>query len=156
MKVGRENFLLSMAYLPGAQRISVILVKGKDLPLTSTDKEVLARITLIYRDEEQKSLFGNLVPMTTDPSFNEEFIFHLSEFRSVSIDGIVISVELQSKQTKRFAKPRELGKVTVGNSASVSQIGKEHWATMLTSTFVYVYVACSNGRRFGLDSIIPY
>ena len=103
------------------------------MPLTSTDKEIQGKITLFYREEEQKSLSSTLVPMETNPVFNEEFVFHISEFRNVSIDGITIIVELQGRQTKRFMKPRELGKFTVGGTCSVEQNGREHWASMLTS-----------------------
>lgn len=127
------DVLISLSYLPGAQRISLILDKAKDLVLTANDKDIQGKITFCYREEEQKVFYSNFIPMVTNPKFNEEFVFCLMEYKNINIDGITISVELQSRQVKRSMKPRVIGKFTIGKSGMAERSGQEHWAAMLTS-----------------------
>jgi len=126
------ELFLSLAYLQGAQRISIILVKAKQLVLRSTDKDLQAIITLLHRGVVKKTVTSNFVSVATDPEFNEEFIFQLAEFDDVSIDRVTINVEITCRQTKRFIKNRVLGQVILGNSSSKRK-GREHWTNMLTA-----------------------
>ena len=78
--------LIAIIYLPGAQRISINLVKARDLLLSTADKEIVAKISLLYQDVVKKSFFSEPVMINTNPEFNQSFVFQLLEHSNVSID----------------------------------------------------------------------
>ena len=124
--------LIAIIYLPGAQRISINLVKARDLLLSTADKEIVAKISLLYQDVVKKSFFSEPVMINTNPEFNQSFVFQLLEHLNVSIDKATIEIEFSCKQGKLFLKPRILGKIALGNTVT-SQTGREQWTLMMTS-----------------------
>ena len=124
--------LITINYLPGAQRISINLMKARDLFLSTADKEIVAKISLLYQDVIKKSFFSEPVVINTNPEFNQSFVFQLLDYPNVSIDKATIETEFSCKQNKLFLKPRILGKITLGNTAT-SHTGREQWTLMMTS-----------------------
>ena len=107
-------------------------MKARDLFLSTADKEIVAKISLLYQDVVKKSFFSEPVMINTNPEFNQSFVFQLLEHSNVSIDKATIEIEFSCKQSKLFLKPRILGKITLGNTAT-SQTGREQWTLMMTS-----------------------
>ena len=122
-----------MGYLSAARRIVVVLGEVKNLKINSNDKNILGKVSLIYRDCEKKAFISASMKAASNINFHEEFVFHLSEFPTLGIDGLAICIELQVTQNKYLSKPRVLGSVTIGNSVKAERGGREHWAKMLTS-----------------------
>ncbi|XP_065676226.1 synaptotagmin-9 [Hydra vulgaris] len=124
---------IHLGYLSAARRIVVLLSEVKNLILKPNDKLIVGVISLIYRDSEKKTFTSTGIKAESNIKFREEFVFHLSEFPNLGIDGLAICIELQAIQKKLLLKPRILGSVTVGNSEKAERTGREHWARMLTS-----------------------
>ncbi|KAK1161639.1 synaptotagmin-6-like [Acipenser oxyrinchus oxyrinchus] len=122
------EILLSLKYLPTAQRIEVGLLKIKTASLTSNqDKALYARVTIVCnqcRLKQQKTSLKSKWGITV---FNEVLTFSLldSNIRECVIAVSVYETIVNQKNSKRLIGQAILGKRKAGED--------EHWCLMMQS-----------------------
>ncbi|XP_033913345.1 synaptotagmin-6-like isoform X2 [Acipenser ruthenus] len=122
------EILLSLKYLPTAQRIEVGLLKIKTASLTSNqDKALYARVTIVCNQCRLKHQKTSLKSKWGITVFNEVLTFSLldSNIRECVIAVSVYETIVHQKNSKRLIGQAILGKRKAGED--------EHWCLMMQS-----------------------
>ncbi|XP_029438896.1 synaptotagmin-12 [Rhinatrema bivittatum] len=122
------EILLSLSYLPTAERLTVIVVKAKNLVWTNgrTTADPFVKVYLLQDNRKISKKKTAVKRDDTNPVFNEAMIF--------SVPAIVLqdlSLRITVAECCEDGKAENIGHVIIGPAAS--GMGMTHWNQMLTT-----------------------
>ncbi|XP_074855059.1 synaptotagmin-13 isoform X2 [Carettochelys insculpta] len=125
---GYGEILLSISYLPAANRLLVVLIKAKNLHSKQLKdllgKDVSVKVTLKHQARKLKKKQTKRAKHKINPVWNEMIMFEVPhELLRVS------SVELEMLSQDGFGQSQSLGKCSLGLHATGTE--KSHWEEML-------------------------
>ncbi|KAA0199341.1 hypothetical protein HAZT_HAZT000408 [Hyalella azteca] len=108
---GRGELLLSLCYQPAATRLTVVVLKARNLPkmditglsVCPTDKEQdpYVKIYLLYNGQRVAKKKTHVKKRTVNPVFNESFVFDLpsgaEDLSNVSLDFLLLDWDRVTK-----------------------------------------------------------
>ena len=100
---GRGEILVSLCYQPAANRITVVVLKARNLPkmdLTGLS-DPYVKIYLLYNDQRIAKKKTHVKKRTLNPVFNESFVFelpHLEEgLKNISLEFMLLDWDRVTK-----------------------------------------------------------
>ncbi|KAK7792989.1 hypothetical protein R5R35_013174 [Gryllus longicercus] len=122
---GRGELLVSLCWLPCANRLTVVVLKARNLP--NMDVTGLAdpyvKIYLLYNDHRIAKKKTHVKTGTLNPVFNESFTFTIPP----GADGLDnVSLEFLLMDWDRITKNEVIGRLTLGSS-KCSGSALHHW-----------------------------
>merc|ERR1719460_1361418 len=87
---GRGEILVSLCYQPAANRITVVVLKARNLPKMDITglSDPYVKIYLLYNDQRIAKKKTHVKKRTLNPVFNESFVFDLPKTQDSSLDNI--------------------------------------------------------------------
>lgn len=79
-KIELGDVMISMSYLPSAERLTVVLVKARNLKIVDMSRnssDPYVKMTLIHKGKKIKRRKSGVYRNTTSPVFNEAFTFDI-------------------------------------------------------------------------------
>ncbi|XP_035666560.1 synaptotagmin-4-like [Branchiostoma floridae] len=129
---GKGEILVSLCYQPAANRLSVVILKARNLTGYNLmgPADPFVKLCLLQGDQKLAKKKTHVKRHTANPVFNESFIF------DVPSEGLEdITVELQVLDHDRVSKNDQIGRLTFGGRAKTPST-LEHWKEV-----------CENPRR---------
>ncbi|XP_030638564.1 synaptotagmin-11b isoform X2 [Chanos chanos] len=131
--VNRGELLVSLSYQPVSHRLSVVVLKAKQLPkmdITGLSGNPYVKVNVFYGRKRIAKKKTHVKKCTLNPVFNESFIYDLPAelLPEISIEFLVIDFD-------RTTKNEVVGRVVLGTH-SPSPSGVAHWQEV-----------CQNPRR---------
>ncbi|XP_060532007.1 synaptotagmin-5-like [Cylas formicarius] len=143
-----QEILISLNYLPSAERLTLSIVKARNLFLPQ-DKDCIdpfVKVHLIVNGKRIKKKKTTAKKANCDPVWNEALPFNLS---SSSIPHTELEISIYDQGNDIMGSNPLLGCCTIGPKSSGS--GKEHWNDMMQSprktVFCWHTIRC--GRNHG-------
>ncbi|XP_006816178.1 synaptotagmin-6-like [Saccoglossus kowalevskii] len=133
----RGEMLLSLSYLPTSERLSIVVMKAKNLqPHISTTEncDPYVKVTLIHRGKKVKRKKTVVCKNERNPIFNEALPFDvpLEEMDKVRFIISVCNRYFPDSDSECSGKQSEvIGQVIIGNGVSI--VAQDHWMEMLRS-----------------------
>ncbi|XP_070545314.1 synaptotagmin-2-like [Ptychodera flava] len=130
----RGEILISLTYLPNAERLTVVLLKARELNLpasakTDEDVRLSIKLTMVTGGRLMKTKRTAVIRKEARPEFNEAFSMELAK-SNTSDTCIVAAMQYQSGS---FGYPKVLGRVVVGANRYSTGDGLAHWNEMMTT-----------------------
>merc|ERR1712117_952590 len=87
---GRGEILVSLCYQPAANRITVVVLKARNLPKMDITglSDPYVKIYLLYNDQRIAKKKTHVKKRTLNPVFNESFVFDLPKTQDSSLNSI--------------------------------------------------------------------
>ncbi|XP_050300266.1 synaptotagmin-5 isoform X2 [Anthonomus grandis grandis] len=126
-----QEVLVSLMYLPSAERLTVNLVKARNLFIPS-EKDFIdpfVKVNLIVNGKRIKKKKSSCKKNNCNPVWNEALIFNLS---SSNVQNTELEICIYDQGNDIMGSNPLLGCCTIGPKAP-SNSGKEHWTDMLHS-----------------------
>merc|ERR1712062_964763 len=123
---GRGEILVSLCYQPAANRITVVVLKARNLPKMDITglSDPYVKIYLLFNKQRI------MKKKTLNPVFNESFVFDLPKSQDSSLDPI--QLEFVMLDWDRVTKNEVIGKLELGGEGSEgSQL--HHWTEIQVS-----------------------
>ncbi|XP_070543187.1 synaptotagmin-11-like [Ptychodera flava] len=120
---GHGDLLVSLSYQPAANRLTVVVLKARNLPKMDVTglSDPYVKIHLMYNNQRLAKKKTRLKKRTLNPVFNESFLF------DVPIEGLQnVSLEFQILDHDRVTKNEIIGRLVIGAKASGEE-EKRHW-----------------------------
>ncbi|KAF2359441.1 C2 domain [Trinorchestia longiramus] len=128
---GRGELLLSLCYQPAATRLTVVVLKARNLPKMDITglSDPYVKIYLLYNGQRVAKKKTHVKKRTVNPVFNESFVFDLP---SGAEDLSNVSLEFLLLDWDRVTKNEVIGRLELGGPRCVGS-AKHHWAEVITS-----------------------
>lgn len=121
--------LFSLCYMPTSGRLTFVALKGKHLCKDfATPIATYLRVSLLVSGKTMKTVQTSSVRHSSNPVYNEAFVFHAPLERFKDTDIIISVMTYDPNKTA----PKMLGKIIVGPESD-SNLGRKHWEAMLVS-----------------------
>ncbi|XP_038060401.1 synaptotagmin-1-like [Patiria miniata] len=130
------DILVSLTYLPNAERVTVAILKARNLRLPESEEpdtkklvmDTFVKVTVVKADKVVKNKQTSVVRRNDNPTFNEAFTIDMScENEQVCI---VFAVCLR---VNPFAGHKTLGRCLVGPNEKATGDGAAHWRDMMAT-----------------------
>merc|ERR1711953_1394868 len=129
---GRGELLVSLCHQPAASRITVVVLKARNLPKMDITglSDPYVKIYLMYNNQRISKKKTHVKKRTLNPVFNEPFVFDLPKSQDSSLDHI--QLEFVMLDWDRVTKNEVIGKLELGGEGSEgSQL--HHWTEIQVS-----------------------
>jgi len=129
---GRGELLISLCHQPGASRITVVVLKARNLPKMDITglSDPYVKIYLLFNKQRIMKKKTHIKKRTLNPVFNESFVFDLPKSQDSSLDHI--QLEFVMLDWDRVTKNEVIGKLELGGEGSEgSQL--HHWTEIQVS-----------------------
>ncbi|XP_038071955.1 synaptotagmin-4-like [Patiria miniata] len=123
---GRGELLTSLCYQPAANKLTVVVLKAKNLPKMDVTglSDPYVKIYLMYNNGRLAKKKTRLKKRTLNPVFNESFLF------DVPLEGLEnVSLEFQVLDHDRVMKNEIIGRLVIGKEAGENEA--QHWADIM-------------------------
>merc|ERR1719266_2174201 len=128
---GRGEILVSLCYQPAANRITVVVLKARNLPKMDITglSDPYVKIYLLYNDQRIAKKKTHVKKRTLNPVFNESFVFELPHLE----EGLKnISLEFMLLDWDRVTKNEVIGKLDLGGEKCTGT-ALHHWNEVISS-----------------------
>jgi len=128
---GRGEILVSLCYQPAANRITVVVLKARNLPKMDITglSDPYVKIYLLYNDQRIAKKKTHVKKRTLNPVFNESFVFELPHLE----EGLKnISLEFMLLDWDRVTKNEVIGRLELGGD-KCEGTALHHWNEVLAS-----------------------
>ncbi|XP_071965067.1 synaptotagmin-4-like [Antedon mediterranea] len=119
---GRGELLVSLGYQPALNKLTVVVLKAKNLPKMDVTglSDPYVKMYLMYGTQRLAKKKTRLKKRTLNPVFNESFMF------DVPIDGLEnIHLEFHVLDHDRVTKNEIIGRLNIGKNAN--ELEAKHW-----------------------------
>ncbi|XP_077999224.1 synaptotagmin-1-like [Glandiceps talaboti] len=127
----RGEVLVSLTYLPNAERLNVVILIAKDLNLPTTvrldDVRFNIKVTMVTSGRVVKSKHTASIRGQTSPEFNEAFTMDLP---NANINHTCVVLTMQYQQGL-LAYQKVVGRVVLGPYMYSTGAGLSHWNDMM-------------------------
>ncbi|RWS17221.1 Synaptotagmin-4-like protein [Dinothrombium tinctorium] len=126
---GRGEILVSLCYQPAANRLTVVVLKARNLPKMDLTGlcDPYVKIYLMYNNQRIAKKKTHVKKRTTNPVFNESFIFDVPY--NEGLDNL--SLEFLLLDYDRVTKNEVIGKLEIGPKATGTAL--KHWKDVASS-----------------------
>ncbi|XP_013169715.1 PREDICTED: synaptotagmin-4 [Papilio xuthus] len=123
--VGRGEVLVSLCWQPAAARLTVVLLKARNLPKMDVTglADPYVKMYLLYNGQRIAKKKTHVKKRTLNPVFNESFVFEVPAAPSASLDHV--SLELLVLDWDRVTKNEVIGRLELGAAGTGS--ARHHW-----------------------------
>jgi hypothetical protein len=128
---GRGEILVSLCYQPAANRITVVVLKARNLPKMDITglSDPYVKIYLLYNDQRIAKKKTHVKKRTLNPVFNESFVFELPHLE----EGLKnISLEFMLLDWDRVTKNEVIGRLDLGGGKCTGT-ALHHWNEVISS-----------------------
>lgn len=130
---GRGELLVSLCHQPAANRLTVVVLKARNLPKMDITglSDPYVKIYLLYNGQRVAKKKTHVKKRTLNPVFNESFVFDLP----AGVVGLEsISLEFLLLDWDRVTKNEVIGRLELGGSrATACGSANHHWSEVVTS-----------------------
>lgn len=130
---GRGELLVSLCHQPAANRLTVVVLKARNLPKMDITglSDPYVKIYLLYNGQRVAKKKTHVKKRTLNPVFNESFVFDLP----VGVEGLdSISLEFLLLDWDRVTKNEVIGRLELGGTrAAACGSASHHWSEVVTS-----------------------
>ncbi|KAI9579814.1 synaptotagmin-4 [Glossina fuscipes] len=131
---GRGELLISLCWQPAAGRLTVVLLKARNLPRMDVTglADPYVKIYLLYNGQRIAKKKTHVKKRTLSPVFNESFAFDIpaTEGTGATLEGV--SLELMLLDWDRVTKNEVIGRLELGGPNS-SGTALNHWNEVCNS-----------------------
>ncbi|XP_052869260.1 synaptotagmin-4 isoform X1 [Anopheles cruzii] len=131
---GRGELLISLCWQPAAARLTVVLLKARNLPRMDVTglADPYVKIYLLYNGQRIAKKKTHVKKRTLSPVFNESFAFDIptTEGAGTSLEGV--SLELMLLDWDRVTKNEVIGRLELGGPRSNGS-ALNHWKEVCNS-----------------------
>ncbi|XP_065094344.1 synaptotagmin-4 isoform X1 [Ochlerotatus camptorhynchus] len=131
---GRGELLISLCWQPAAARLTVVLLKARNLPRMDVTglADPYVKIYLLYNGQRIAKKKTHVKKRTLSPVFNESFAFDIpsTEGAGAALDGV--SLELMLLDWDRVTKNEVIGRLELGGPRSTGS-ALNHWKEVCNS-----------------------
>ncbi|XP_067615276.1 synaptotagmin-4 [Eurosta solidaginis] len=131
---GRGELLISLCWQPAAGRLTVVLLKARNLPRMDVTglADPYVKIYLLYNGQRIAKKKTHVKKRTLSPVFNESFAFDIpaAEGTGATLDGV--SLELMLLDWDRVTKNEVIGRLELGGTHS-GGTALNHWNEVCNS-----------------------
>merc|ERR1712223_1275215 len=128
---GRGEILVSLCYQPAASRMTVVVLKARNLPKMDITglSDPYVKIYLLYNDRRIAKKKTHVKKRTLSPVFNESFVFELPHLE----EGLKnISLEFMLLDWDRVTKNEVVGRLDLGGPKCTGT-ALNHWNEVVSS-----------------------
>jgi len=129
---GRGELLVSLCHQPGASRMTVVVLKARNLPKMDITglSDPYVKIYLLFNNQRIVKKKTHVKKRTLNPVFNESFVFDLPKTQDSSLNSI--QLEFIMLDWDRVTKNEVIGKLELGKEGNEgSQL--HHWTEIQVS-----------------------
>merc|ERR1712012_276281 len=129
---GRGELLVSLCHQPGASRMTVVVLKARNLPKMDITglSDPYVKIYLLFNNQRIVKKKTHVKKRTLNPVFNESFVFDLPKTQDSSLNSI--QLEFIMLDWDRVTKNEVIGKLELGKKGNEgSQL--HHWTEIQVS-----------------------
>lgn len=128
---GRGEILVSLCHQPAANRLTVVVLKARNLPKMDITglSDPYVKIYLLFNGQRIAKKKTHVKKRTLNPVFNESFVFDLP---SGAKDLSSISLEFLLLDWDRVTKNEVIGRLELGGPKSIGT-ALHHWAEVVSS-----------------------
>ncbi|XP_042214881.1 synaptotagmin-4-like isoform X2 [Homarus americanus] len=129
---GRGELLVSLCHQPAANRLTVVVLKARNLPKMDITglSDPYVKIYLLYNGQRVAKKKTHVKKRTLNPVFNESFVFDLP----AGVDGLdSISLEFLLLDWDRVTKNEVIGRLELGGTRAACGSANHHWSEVVTS-----------------------
>ncbi|KAJ8718366.1 hypothetical protein PYW08_002603 [Mythimna loreyi] len=123
--VGRGEVLVSLCWQPAAARLTVVLLKARNLPKMDVTglADPYVKMYLLYNGQRIAKKKTHVKKRTLNPVFNESFVFEVPAAPNATLDHV--SLELLVLDWDRVTKNEVIGRLELGAAGTGST--RHHW-----------------------------
>lgn len=123
--VGRGEVLVSLCWQPAACRLTVVLLKARNLPKMDVTglADPYVKMYLLYNGQRIAKKKTHVKKRTLNPVFNESFVFEVPAAPNATLDHV--SLELLVLDWDRVTKNEVIGRLELGVNGTGS--ARHHW-----------------------------
>lgn len=123
--VGRGEVLVSLCWQPAAARLTVVLLKARNLPKMDVTglADPYVKMYLLYNGQRIAKKKTHVKKRTLNPVFNESFVFDVPAAPNATLDHV--SLELLVLDWDRVTKNEVIGRLELGCAGAGS--ARHHW-----------------------------
>ncbi|XP_053611625.1 synaptotagmin-4 isoform X2 [Plodia interpunctella] len=123
--VGRGEVLVSLCWQPAAARLTVVLLKARNLPKMDVTglADPYVKMYLLYNGQRIAKKKTHVKKRTLNPVFNESFVFEVPAAPNATLDHV--SLELLVLDWDRVTKNEVIGRLELGAEGAGS--ARHHW-----------------------------
>ncbi|KAL4710941.1 hypothetical protein ACJJTC_017906 [Scirpophaga incertulas] len=123
--VGRGEVLVSLCWQPAAARLTVVLLKARNLPKMDVTglADPYVKMYLLYNGQRIAKKKTHVKKRTLNPVFNESFVFEVPAAPNATLDHV--SLELLLLDWDRVTKNEVIGRLELGAEGVGS--ARHHW-----------------------------
>ncbi|XP_054159396.1 synaptotagmin-4-like [Oppia nitens] len=127
---GRGELLVSLCYQPAANRLTVVILKARNLPKMDLTGlcDPYVKIYLLHNNQRIIKKRTHVKKRTTSPVFNESFVFDIPY--NEGLDNV--SIEFMVLDYDRLTKNEVIGKLELGPKTG-SPTQQKHWQDVIAS-----------------------
>lgn len=120
---GRGEILVSLCYQPAANRLTVVVLKARNLPKMDITglSDPYIKVYLLYNNQRIAKKKTHVKKRTLNPVYNESFLFDVPYNEGLAN----ISLEFLVLDWDRMTKNEVVGRLEIGSKASSQEI--HHW-----------------------------
>lgn len=120
---GRGEILVSLCYQPAANRLTVVVLKARNLPKIDINRlcDPFVKIYLLFNGQRIAKKKTHVKKHTTDPVFNESFVFDVPSTENLEY----LSLEFLVLDYDRETKNEVIGKLEIGSNSGPT--AQRHW-----------------------------
>lgn len=129
--LGRGELLVSLCYQPAASRVTVVVLKARNLPKMDITglSDPYVKIYLLFNNQRIAKKKTHVKKRTLNPVFNESFVFDLPKTE----DGLKsVQLEFMLLDWDRVTKNEVIGRLDLGGE-SCEGTGLHHWEEIQNS-----------------------
>ncbi|XP_023330703.1 synaptotagmin-11, partial [Eurytemora carolleeae] len=129
--LGRGEILLSLCYQPAASRVTVVVLKARNLPKMDITglSDPYVKIYLLFNNQRIAKKKTHVKKRTLNPVFNESFVFDLPK----SEDGLKsVQLEFMLLDWDRVTKNEVIGRLDLGGEGCEGS-ALHHWEEIQNS-----------------------
>ncbi|XP_072938143.1 synaptotagmin-4 isoform X2 [Epargyreus clarus] len=122
---GRGEVLVSLCWQPAAARLTVVLLKARNLPKMDVTglADPYVKMYLLYNGQRIAKKKTHVKKRTLNPVFNESFVFEVPAAPAATLDHV--SLELLVLDWDRVTKNEVIGRLELGAEGAGS--ARHHW-----------------------------
>lgn len=123
----RPQLLISLSYLPSAERLTVVVLKAKNLVVPANRESInpLVKLYLMVNDKRVKKKKTESRKATVNPVWNQALTFTVP---SPKLHSCTLEISVVDQNCDRGGKSTQLGCVVVGPGQN--QAERQHWQDM--------------------------
>ncbi|XP_063368287.1 synaptotagmin-4 [Cydia amplana] len=123
--VGRGEVLVSLCWQPAAARLTVVLLKARNLPKMDVTglADPYVKMYLLYNGQRIAKKKTHVKKRTLNPVFNESFVFEVPAAPNAALDHVAL--ELLVLDWDRVTKNEVIGRLELGANGAGS--ARHHW-----------------------------